>query len=195
MKSELAPQKMRVRAAIRARLAAMTPEQRARKSSRARALLKEQKLWHEAVTVLFYAPLHDELDVWPLVLEGLEAGKRIALPRFNSATGTYLPALIKDPHCDIVIGKLGIREPRPDCKPAPSTAIDLVLVPGVAFDLQGHRLGRGKGYYDRLLRVVSGIKCGVAFDEQLVPHLPVAPHDYRLDCIVTPTRWITVCAD
>lgn len=195
MKGELTSQKGRVRAAIRARVAAMTPEQRAHKSSSARALLTEQKVWHEAVTVLFYAPLRDELDIWPLALEGLKAGKRIALPRFDSASGTYLPALIRDPHRDIVIGKLGIREPRPDCEPAAGTAIDLVLVPGVAFDLQGHRLGRGKGYYDRLLRVIGGVKCGVAYDEQLVPHLPVEPHDYRLDCIVTPTRWITVCAD
>ncbi len=195
MKSEFASEKAQVRATIRALLAAMTPEQRAIESSRARALLTEQPVWREAVTVLFYASLPGELDVWPLAIEALQAGKRIALPRFNSALGTYLPALITEPQHDIVVGKLGIREPGPACNPVPGDEIDLVLVPGVAFDVHGHRLGRGKGHYDRMLRTLGGVKCGVAFDQQLVKDLPVEPHDYKLDCIVTPTRWITATRD
>jgi 5-formyltetrahydrofolate cyclo-ligase len=66
----------------------------------------------------------------------------------------------------------------------------LVLVPGVAFDSHGRRLGRGKGFYDQLLAFVRGTKCGVAFDEQIVPEIPIEPHDVRLNCILTPTRWI-----
>jgi 5-formyltetrahydrofolate cyclo-ligase len=66
----------------------------------------------------------------------------------------------------------------------------LVLVPGVAFDLRGRRLGRGKGFYDRLLADAGGLKCGVAFDEQIVTEIPVEPHDVSVDCILTPTRWI-----
>jgi 5-formyltetrahydrofolate cyclo-ligase len=70
--------------------------------------------------------------------------------------------------------------------------LDLVLAPGVAFDLQGHRLGRGKGFYDRLLADVRGVKCGVAFDEQIVDAVPVGPLDVGVDCLVTPTRWLEV---
>jgi 5-formyltetrahydrofolate cyclo-ligase len=64
------------------------------------------------------------------------------------------------------------------------------LVPGVAFDLHGRRLGRGKGFYDRLLADVRGKTCGVAFDEQIVREVPVEPHDSDVNCILTPTRWI-----
>jgi len=67
--------------------------------------------------------------------------------------------------------------------------LDLALVPGVAFDLNGHRLGRGKGYYDRLLAMLTGPACGVAFDQQIVSQVPNEPHDVRLSCILTPTRW------
>ena len=66
---------------------------------------------------------------------------------------------------------------------------DLVFVPGIAFDLVGRRLGRGKGFYDRLLAGVRGHKCGVAFDTQLVAEMPEEPHDMRVDSIITPSRW------
>ena len=72
----------------------------------------------------------------------------------------------------------------------PLNRLDFVLVPGIAFDLQGRRLGRGKGYYDRLLAEVRGKTCGVAFDEQIVDEIPVEPHDIHVNCILTPTRWI-----
>ena len=67
---------------------------------------------------------------------------------------------------------------------------DLILVPGVAFDLSGHRLGRGKGFYDRLLANARGVKCGVAFDEQIVKAVAAGTHDIRMDFILTPTRVI-----
>ena len=66
----------------------------------------------------------------------------------------------------------------------------MILVPGVAFDLHGRRLGRGKGFYDQLLAGVRGTTCGVAFDVQVVRELPQEPHDARVNCILTPTRWL-----
>jgi 5-formyltetrahydrofolate cyclo-ligase len=60
----------------------------------------------------------------------------------------------------------------------------------VAFDLHGRRLGRGKGFYDRLLARTRGTKCGVAFDEQIVAKITVEPHDAQVNCLLTPTRWI-----
>ena len=75
-----------------------------------------------------------------------------------------------------------------------SNRVELILVPGVAFDLQGSRLGRGNGYYDQLLAIVWGKRCGVAFDEQLVPEIPVEAHDARMDCLLTPTRWVELPA-
>src|SRR5204863_2517253 len=91
---------------------------------------------------------------------------------------------------DLKIGRFGIREPAEHCPPISLNRLDFILVPGVAFDLTGRRLGRGKGFYDQLLAAVSGTTCGVAFDEQIVREIPVAPHDIRVNCILTPTRWL-----
>ena len=73
---------------------------------------------------------------------------------------------------EIVTGKFGIREPAATCAEIPFDRFDLALVPGVAFDGSGHRLGRGLGFYDRLLEKVSGVKCGVCLDGQLLEKIP-----------------------
>jgi len=75
----------------------------------------------------------------------------------------------------------GIREPATGCIEIPPDDLDLVLVPGVAFDLHGNRLGRGKGFYDRLLQNFRGTKCGIAFDEQIVEKIPAEKTDVRMD--------------
>jgi len=72
----------------------------------------------------------------------------------------------------------------------PLNRLDLTLVPGVAFDLHGRRLGRGKGIYDQILAAVGGLTCGITFDEQVVSEVPVEPHDIQVNRILTPTRWI-----
>ena len=99
---------------------------------------------------------------------------------------------VGDLEADIVTGRFGIREPRTGCARLSLKRLDLILVPGIAFDLDGHRLGRGRGYYDRLLGELQGARCGVAFDQQIVDRVPIEPHDMRLSCIVTPTRWQSV---
>ena len=71
-------------------------------------------------------------------------------------------------------------------------SLDLVLVPGLGFDAAGHRLGRGRGFYDRLLVQIAGTKCGVAFDEQMRPSIPAEQHDILLNCILTPTQWLEI---
>jgi 5-formyltetrahydrofolate cyclo-ligase len=91
---------------------------------------------------------------------------------------------------DLGPGQFGIREPLATCQEVELNRLDFVLVPGVAFDLHGRRLGRGKGFYDQLLPAVRGQTCGVAFDEQIVCEVPVEPRDVHLNCILTPTRWI-----
>lgn len=185
-------QKAALRRQLRELARGLTPEEREAASARARALLARQALWHQARAVLFYAPRPDELDLWPLLLEALAAGRQIALPRYLPAASEYGAALLADPARDLAPGKLGILEPVSHCPAFPLNRLDLVLAPGVGFDPHGRRLGRGKGYYDRLLAQVSGVRCGVALDAQVVPALPAEPHDQMLDCILTPTRWL-VC--
>jgi 5-formyltetrahydrofolate cyclo-ligase len=186
----IAESKVQLRKEIRTKINALAPEQRAALSGRACALLQRQELWDRAALIFFYAPLPEEVDIWPLVGDALTAGKSVALPRFDPATQRYVACEVRSIAKDLADGQYGIREPGAHCVAVPPNQLDLILVPGVAFDLQGRRLGRGKGFYDQMLATVHGTTCGVAFDEQIVETIPVESHDVHLNCILTPTRWI-----
>jgi 5-formyltetrahydrofolate cyclo-ligase len=100
---------------------------------------------------------------------------------------------LTDPAHDLVVGYQGIPEPRVDCPRVAYDAVDFVLVPGVAFDPWGRRLGYGGGYYDRLLPLISPQASRIAgiFELQFVDHVPSAPHDIAVDVIVTESRTLT----
>ena len=194
MQNPIREAKQALRKQVCAELKRMEAGERAAASARARARLAKQALWLTAQAILFFAPLPEELDVWPLLAEALATGKQVALPRFVAETRTYEARLILDPDKDLKLGHFGIREPASHCARLTSIRLDLILVPGVAFDLQCHRLGRGRGYYDQLLTAVRGTTCGIAFENQVVDHVPVEPHDVRLNCLLTPTRWVELKA-
>ncbi len=98
-----------------------------------------------AHTILFFAPLPDELDVWPVLELSLALGTTCALPFFDVDKQTYAAKEIKKLATDIVAGKFGIREPAANCAEIPLDHFDLVLVPGIAFDLKGGLFGSGAG--------------------------------------------------
>lgn len=177
-----------VRAKMREALARISSAVRAVESIDLCARLKAQM--QSAHTILFFAPMPDELDVWPLVEESLREGKVIALPFYDEATGVYSARRIRNVTTDIMLAKFGVREPLPACEEIPFAHFDLVLVPGVAFGADGHRLGRGRGFYDRMLAQASGIKCGVGYDFQLIESVPTEAHDARVNFILTPTRFV-----
>ena len=183
-------QKRELRTRVLAAVNEISPEARERGSAQVCAQLQEQELWMAAKSALLFAPMPGELDIWPLVTEALARGCEVLLPRFSAGSRDYEACHITNAQADVRVGYFGIREPNADCARTKLSAVDLILVPGVAFDRQGHRLGRGKGYYDRLLKTVRGLKCGVGFDEQLVEEIPVEAHDVRLDFVVTPSRWM-----
>jgi len=182
--------KTSLRPTVREKLKSISAPQRELHSSRARAILEQQPIWKESQSILFFAPLPDELDIWPSLAIALTAGKHVFLPRFDRNTSSYSARQIKIPDIDLRLGQFGIREPTESCPQIPLNRLDLILVPGVAFDLHGRRLGRGRGFYDQILAAVRGKTCGVAFDEQIVDEVPVEPHDVLLNCILTPSRWI-----
>lgn len=190
MPESLTEQKSALRNRLRALLSELTRAQREEAAVEICARLIEQPAWKNARSVLLFASLPDEPNIRPLLHAALDAGKLTVLPRFNAATGGYEAAVVRDLAKDFTEGKFGILEPGPACAVADLKRLDLILVPGVAFDWQGHRLGRGKGFYDRLLAEVSGKTCGVGFDQQVVATLPVEPHDVRLNCILTPSHWL-----
>ena len=188
MISSLNTAKSELRSQIRARLENISPAVRAVESIELGERLKTQM--SSAHTILFFAPLPDELDVWPVLELSLALGTTCALPFFDAEKKISVAKEIKKLATDIVIGKFGVREPASTCAEIPLNQFDLVLVPGMAFDLSGNRLGRGQGFYDRLLENASGIKCGVCHDFQLLEKIPSEPHDAKVDFMLTPMRCV-----
>ena len=190
MAADLNEQKAALRKQIRAALQRISPADRLAASNRIRTRLKEQAFWQNAASILFFASLPDEVDVWPLLEETLAGGKTAALPRFDPASNDYLACRVQNPQNEIGPGQFGIREPKAGCPEIPLERLGLILVPGVAFDPGGGRLGRGRGFYDRLLPEIHSIRCGVAFDEQIVEAVPAGRLDARMDFILTPTQCV-----
>lgn len=139
--------------------------------------------------MLAFVPMEKEPDIWPVVVEAIQEGQQVALLRHAHDRDAYVPCIVRDLGRDLRPGQFGIMEPAPHCPIVNLMRLDFVLVPGIGFMFDGGRLGRGKGYYDRVLSGVPALKCGVAFDCQIVEKFPLEPHDVRLNCILTPTRW------
>jgi 5-formyltetrahydrofolate cyclo-ligase len=180
--------KTALRQRVRTTLDAMTISDCRALSQNLCAILRVQPIWRTAASALYFAPLSGEPDLTLLLEEAWADGKIVALPYFNSLTGLYSARAVSS-RSELIPGQFGVLEPGAGCPSVSLNQLDLVLVPGVAFDLGGRRLGRGKGFYDRLLAEVRGHKCGVAFDMQIVAEVPEEPHDIRVDSILTPTRW------
>lgn len=181
--------KAALRREVRARISMLTPEQRAEASRKMFGRAVAWPVWREARTVLLTWSLPDELAATRLIEAALADGKRVALPGYDAGSGGYVARRIEHPGSDLAAGKYGVREPRPECPDVPFAELDLLLVPGVAFDPAGNRLGRGGGFYDRMLALTTAaVSCGVGFDEQIVSGVPVEPHDVKLHYVLTPAE-------
>ncbi len=143
-----------------------------------------------AGTVLLSLSFRSEWDTAPLLAAARAAGKTLAAPRVHVESRMLEPCRVADPAVDLAPGFRGISEPLPHCVPVALAAIDWVLVPGVAFDPNGYRIGYGGGYYDRLLPLLRGDARRVsgAFELQVVDGVPTAPHDLTVDAIITERR-------
>ena len=154
MSELIGKQKAALRYRVRTGLNRVLPGVRAEASAQACSRLQRERIWREARSVLLYVPLADELDIGPLLLEAL-AGKKLALPRFNAQRRMYLACRVADLSNDLRAGQFGILEPKEGCPEVALNQLDFLLAPGVAFACDGRRLGRGRGFYDRLLGAVS----------------------------------------
>lgn len=179
-----------LRAEIYSALKQADPGILSQESKRVCQTVSTQAVWCNAKTILFFAPMQDEVNVWPLLEAALLKGANACLPRYLPQKDIYEAARIRNLEYDLVKGKFGIREPRATCTALPLNRLDFILVPGVAFNASGYRLGRGRGYYDRMLPSIQGIRCGVAYEQQIRAEIPVDPHDIHVDYVATPQRWI-----
>lgn len=145
-------------------------------------------VWQQVQHILCYWSLPDELPTHETVNRWLEAGKNIYLPRVKGDDLEIVPyhgAESLDDNNKFHIGE-------PVGNGVDASCLELIIVPAVALDGKRNRLGRGKGFYDRLLSTTQCPTIGVACDFQLVDEVPVEPHDHPLDCVVTSD---TVIAD
>lgn len=152
--------------------------------------------FEEAKTILYFASFRSEVATLPHIEEALKGGKRIVLPKVHNKDKRLKLYEILDTG-DIKPGFMGIPEPKvmPE-RQRDINDVDLVIMPGVAFDQDGNRLGYGAGYYDKLL---AGLKkdiplIGIAYEEQIVDTLPSEGHDVKVNKIVTDKRIIEVKA-
>ena len=181
--------KATLREQLRAEAARHTSAERQDGSRSICARLEQEAISRNARKVLAFMPLEGEPDITALFSQYLAAGATLALPRFDPAAGSYQAAGVTDLAAQLVRGRYGVLEPKPECPLLSLKELDLALVPGIGFSLNGCRLGRGKGYFDRMLCEVRGWKCGVAFDWQVTVEIPSEQHDIHVNSIVTPTRW------
>ena len=178
--------KAQVRIAILRRLRNQQEDNRRRKSAIVRRKLFRLAAFRRATTVFCYVALPYEVQTWELIEEMLAQGKRVVVPVAQRRTKSLRLCELKDPAAELSRGAFGVWEPSPR-RPLPARELDLALVPGLAFDRRGHRLGHGHGYFDRWLARLPKTPptVGLAFTFQLLDRLPTAPHDRAVQTVLT----------
>ena len=143
-------------------------------------------------SIMLYLDFNHEVKTNNLVLELLKLNKNVIAPITLQKERELLTHKISNLDSDITIGAYGIREPNKATPLVPLDSIDAIIVPAVAYDTNGYRLGYGGGFYDRFLDKLNPncIKIGVAFELQVFDDVPKEPHDAKLDYIITESRII-----
>ena len=181
------PTKAELRAAALLRRDALPPSLRQAHTHAILEAILATDDFRQAQTIMAYCSFGSELDTTPLLQAIRDQHKALALPRVNQTTATLDVYQVNHLHADLLSGPWGIREPNPGtCLAQTLQDIDLILVPGVAFDRHGGRIGYGKGYYDQLLTAPDRPPTlAGAFEAQVIEAVPMAPHDVPIDTLVT----------
>lgn len=173
--------KQEIRQEIRRRKAACSQEERALLSCEVIAKLTASPFWQQAQVVLLYHSLPDEVFTHDLIRQACSEGKCVLLP---VVVGDDLELHEYQGEASLKEGAFCIQEPTGGLF-TNYQAIDLAVIPGVAFTADGQRLGRGRGYYDRLLSRLPDVrKVGICWPFQLISSLPAEPHDLPMDAII-----------
>ncbi len=177
-----------LRAATQSTLNAIDPADRVNASHRLAEHLQGSDLYRSASTIFAYAALPSEISLDPFMAAALADGKCICIPAIDWATKSMSPAQIHNLDTDLESGRYGVRVPIAACPLVEPNNIDLFLIPGLAFDRSFNRLGRGAGFYDRLIESLPSPRpqlAGVCFASQIVETVPTEPHDHPMDRIIT----------
>jgi 5-formyltetrahydrofolate cyclo-ligase len=180
--------KAQIRKEIKEKLNRQSNIQRLRKSRLIKDKLFKLAAFKRAKLVMFYIAKDKEVQTRFMITAAQKIGKRIAVPTILVKKKRMIASVLKDVESETSRGPYGLRQPkRQYLRRVPEAKIDLLILPGLAFDKQGHRLGRGKGYYDKFLAGLSAnTACiGLAFDFQVLRNLPFLSHDISVDNVIS----------
>ncbi|WP_372679612.1 5-formyltetrahydrofolate cyclo-ligase [Desulfosarcina sp.] len=147
----------------------------------------------ESKIVMLYVNTENEVATDAIIKRTYDFNKIVVLPAFDTAKFKMNLMKVDNPDKDLVVGPRGILEPNPArCKSVPLDSIDIAIVPGIAMDEKGGRIGSGDGYYDRVIPdlPMTTRKVGLVFEGQLIPQVPMESHDKHVDIIITEKRVI-----
>jgi 5-formyltetrahydrofolate cyclo-ligase len=174
----------------------ISPQEQRRKSNLIEYKLFGINRFQQASAVMFYLSFRNEVCTTFMIKRALQAGKRVGVPLVCRDEGRLLISEIENMDSELQPGSFGILEPqRKFIRPMELKQLDVVILPGVAFDESGHRLGYGGGYYDKLLQTAKGqLLIGLAYEFQMVSQLPQLAHDVKVHHVVTEQRVINCSA-
>ncbi len=183
--------KSRLRGEAKMRREAHPESERIAKSGRIAEKLFSLPEFKKAKTILFYASTKHEVHTHEMIVRALLQGKRVAVPLTDMKCHCLHLSEVKSLG-DLAAGRFGILEPTKETfRPVQPGEVDLVIVPGIAFDSHGNRIGYGMGFYDSLLRQMRHAKAiALAFEFQVVDEIPAEAHDVRVHHVVTEERVI-----
>lgn len=197
MEADLRPYPAEAKATLRKTVLAarrqLSTDEVAKRSRLITKHLLADPLYQKARVLMAYAACNNEVDLNQLIQVALAEGKQVALPFSLWEKRQLLPVPVTKYPEDLTSGRYGILEPQFKVPPLPLAKLDLVLVPGVAFDVNGYRLGYGQGFYDRFLQALKpGIGIvGLAFSFQIVASVYPEAHDYALPGLVSENGWFS----
>lgn len=171
----------------------LTQEEIEAKSSLIHKQLMVSPLFQRANRVMLYISFRNEVLTSAIIKELLQKGKRVFIPITVPKTKALIVSELKSLEEDLQLGNFGVLEPKPEAvRELDPSCLDLILVPGVGFDMEGFRIGYGAGYYDRFLPRISKEvpTIGLAFEVQLVHQLPKDEYDYPVQYVLTEERLI-----
>ncbi len=190
---EIREAKQELRASVEKAINALEAEECQRKRETIQERLFDFANFLEARIVLLYVNAPNEVPSMPIIQKTIEIGKIVVLPAFNVQKSGIKLMKIDNPNQDLIMGPRQILEPNPQrCRKVPLECIDIAIIPGVALDEKGGRLGAGDGYYDRLIPKlpITTRKVALAMEEQIFQQVPMESHDKFVDIIVTNRRVI-----
>jgi len=178
--------KLQLRNELKARLLALEAETRSDKSKTACRNLVETPQFQQSAVVMIYLSLPHEVDTSAAILAAWQQGKTVVVPKISWQQRHMIPVVITSLETGFATEVGGLRNPITGV-PMPIEDIDLVVAPGLGYDRKGNRLGRGGSYYDRFFanKGLRAVKCGLAFEEQVIENVPTVEHDVQMDMLVT----------